>query len=167
MSFWFRCAVLLVSGAVLASCSRDPQARADNTQRQLDNLAESRAEDRELRTANTSFFDLFGSRDSDTQINVNKHLWAASLDILSFLPIASVDPFSGVITTDWGRVSGSSAPYRATVFVSGPALDARSLRVAVFRGGGSGVAVNDSVAAQIEDAILTRARQLRIADRDL
>ena len=74
------------------------------------------------------------------------------------------DPFSGVIVTGWGRVNGASPAYRATVYITGAALDARSLRVAMFRQSGSGsVPVSDEVARQVEDAILTRARQLRIA----
>jgi hypothetical protein len=112
-----------------------------------------------------TIWDLFGNTDTDTQINVNKHLWAASLDVLSFLPIEAADPFSGVIATGWGRVGGSGTAHRVTVYVTSPALDARSLRVAVFRGGGgTGTAVADSVSAEIEDAILTRARELRIAE---
>ncbi len=113
----------------------------------------------------STIWDLFSNRDTDQTINVNKHLWAASLDILSFLPIEAADPFSGVIATGWGRVGGSPSVHRVTVYITSPALDARSLRVAVFRqGGGGGVPAADSVSRQIEDAILTRARELRVAE---
>ncbi len=142
-----------------------------SVERQREVLEESRVADRAdseselVRAQEGGIFDILGRGDPDRQINVNKHLWAASLDILSFLPLETVDPFSGVISTDWGSVNGTSTPYRATVFVTGPALDARSLRVAMFRRSGSrSIAVNDEVAEQIEDSILTRARQLRIAE---
>lgn len=64
-------------------------------------------------------------------VAVNRYLWAASLDVLSFLPIESVDPFTGVIVYGYGTPPGSSRAYRATVYITDPALDARSLNVAI------------------------------------
>lgn len=119
----------------------------------------------EQRDPSDSIFSLFSNVESSRELNVNKHLWAASLDVISILPLESVDPFSGVITTGWGRVAPGAPVYRSTIFVSGPALEARSLRVAVFRQSGSrALAVDDEIAAQIEDSILTRARQLRFGE---
>ena len=111
-----------------------------------------------------TIFDIFGAKeDPNITINVNRYIWNASLDVLDFLPIQSIDPFSGVISTDWGRAPGAGTPYRATVYISSPALDARSLNLAVFRlSGGRSIPVSDEVSEQIEDAILTRARQLYI-----
>jgi len=95
----------------------------------------------------------------------NKYLWNASLETLSFLPVEQADPFSGLIVTDWGRAPGASTQYRVTVFVAGAALDAQGLKVSAFRrtGGGEVPAARDTVRA-IEDAILSRARELRIQD---
>jgi hypothetical protein len=64
----------------------------------------------------------------------------------------------------YGTPPGGSRAYRATVYVQDPALDARSLRVALQTRSGP---VNRDTAQQIEDAILTRARQLRIRDSNL
>lgn len=94
-------------------------------------------------------------------VAVNRYLWAASLDVLSFLPVESADPFTGVISTGYGTPPGSSRAYRATIQVTDPALDARSLRVALQSRNGP-VALETQTA--VEDAILLRARQLRIAD---
>jgi hypothetical protein len=105
-----------------------------------------------------------GADDPNVTVGVNKYIWNAALDVLSFLPIEAADPFSGVIVMGWGRPSGSSRSYRATVYVQDPALDARSLRVALVSK--SGPANRDTVLA-IEDAILTRARQMRVADSKL
>jgi hypothetical protein len=95
---------------------------------------------------------------------VNKYIWAAALDVLDFLPIETVDPFTGVIVTGFGTAPGSGTAYRATVYVQDPALDARSLRLALATR--SGPADPDTVLA-VEDAILTRARQLRLQDSAL
>ena len=113
----------------------------------------------------SSFFDLFTNVDdpNDT-VEVNKYLWNASLDVLSFLPVQSVDPFSGVIVMGYGTPPGGGRSYRATVFVTDPALDARSLKIALASRGGP---VSADTQRAVEDAILTRARQLRIRDRDL
>ena len=94
-------------------------------------------------------------------VAVNRYLWAASLDVLSFLPVQTADPFTGVISTGFGTPPGGGRAYRATIQVSDPALDARSLNIALQSRNGP-VAVETQRA--VEDAILSRARQLRIAD---
>ena len=94
-------------------------------------------------------------------VAVNRYLWAASLDVLSFLPVQSADPFTGVITTGFGTPPGSGRAYRATVQVTDPAMDARALNLSLQTRNGP-VAIETQRA--IEDAILSRARQLRIAD---
>ena len=113
----------------------------------------------------STIWDLFTNADDpNVTIQVNKYIWNATLDVLSFLPVEAADPFSGVIVMGWGRAKGSSRSYRATVYIQDPALDARSLRVALVSR--AGPAPKDTIRA-IEDAILTRARQMRIADSKL
>ena len=98
--------------------------------------------------------------DKDEQdIRVNKYLWEASLETLNFLPIEAADPFSGVIVMGWGTAPGSNTQFRSTILITDPALEAGSLKVAMQRRGGSASAETNR---QIEDAILTRARQIRI-----
>ncbi|MEO0391457.1 MAG: DUF3576 domain-containing protein [Pseudomonadota bacterium] len=104
-------------------------------------------------------------RTSDEQtVLVNKYIWAASLQVLDFLPIQSVDPYTGVIVTGFGTPPNGGRTYRATVLIDDPALDARSLNVALQTRGGPAA---PATVRAIEDAILTRARQLRIADNRL
>jgi hypothetical protein len=125
-------------------------------------IARARGEDERRDT----IWDLFGDRDDpNTTVEVNKYLWVAAQDVLNFLPIESVDPFTGVLVTGFGTPPGGGRAYRATVYVQDPALDARSLRVALVSRGGGPVA--PEVQRAVEDAILTRARQLRIQDTNL
>lgn len=112
-----------------------------------------------------TIWDVFGPDDSDQKVRVNKYLWAASLEVLDFLPVQTVDPFSGVISTGYGTPPGGGRSYRATVYIRDAALDARSLNVALQSSGGR--AVPESTARAVEDAILTRARQIRITDRKI
>ena len=118
----------------------------------------------ENEVSDESFFDLFRNRgDVNRNVPVNRFLWQASLDVLSFLPIEGADPFSGVLVTGWGNVGGTG-PFRVTVYISDPSLDARALKVAGFRqSGGRAVPVGEAENRALEDAILTRARQMRIA----
>ncbi|WP_085310622.1 DUF3576 domain-containing protein [Planktotalea arctica] len=109
----------------------------------------------------SSVWDIFKPSDAGTNVKVNKYIWNASLDVLNFLPVESVDPFSGVITTGYGRPPGGGSAYRATILVSDPALEARSLNVALQTRNGP---VSTATARAVEDAILARARQLRVAD---
>jgi len=110
-------------------------------------------------------WDLFSnSDDPNTTIEVNKYIWNAAFDVLDFLPIQTADPFSGIIVTGFGTPPGGGTAYRATIFVRDPALEARSLNLALATR--SGPAPTATVRA-VEDAILTRARQLRIRDLNL
>ncbi|KGJ05662.1 protein of unknown function [Paracoccus halophilus] len=114
----------------------------------------------------STFWDLFSNRrNPNDTVAVNRYLWNASLEVLNFLPQQVIDPFTGVIVTGYGTPPGGNRAYRATVKVSDPSLDARALKVSLQGPGGSAVAP-DTVRA-VEDAILTRARQLRVQDKNL
>jgi Domain of unknown function (DUF3576) len=109
----------------------------------------------------SSLAEALGPDKSDRTVNVNRFIWAATLDVLNFLPIQSVDPFTGIIVTGYGTPPGGGRSYRATVHIKDPALDARSLNLALQTKSGP---VSNATARAVEDAILSRARQLRIAD---
>jgi len=117
---------------------------------------------------------IFGPETPDDQgggggIGVNNLLWRASLDTVSFMPLVSADPFGGVIITDW--YTPPSAPderFKVNIYILGRALRADGIRASVFRqqnqGGGwvdAPVALN--TATDLENAILTRARQMRLS----
>lgn len=117
-------------------------------------------------TPPSTIWDIFSNNaDPNTQIEVNKYLWNAALEILDFLPVQDVDPFSGIFITGYGTPPGGSQSYRAAVYIKDPALDARSLNVALQSSGGRAVSAETQRA--VEDAILTRARQLRLSDSNL
>ena len=151
---------LLVTGLAclaLAACDgRFDNEMSEQTRRSLEASGTIAPRDRD------TIWDLFSNRDDpNVTVEVNRYLWQASLEILDFMPIEAADPFSGVISYGYGTPPGGNRAYRATVFVTDPALEARSLRVALQSRNG---AVDRQTARQIEDAILTRARQLRIRD---
>lgn len=101
-------------------------------------------------------------------IGVNSFLWRATLDTIDFLPLASADPFGGVILTDWyADPANPRERYKLNILILDKALRADALKVSVFKQiasdtGWQDIATNDGTARKIEDAILTRARELRI-----
>jgi len=102
-------------------------------------------------------------------LGVNSFLWRASLDTLSFMPIASADPFGGVILTDWySPPDASDSRFKVNIYILDRQLRADALKVSVFRqtrsgGGWRDTKTGPDTASQLEDTILTRARQLRMA----
>ena len=105
---------------------------------------------------------LRAGRNQERIVAVNKYIWSAAIEVLDFLPIQSVDPFTGVIITGYGTPPGGGTAYRATVLIDDPALDARSLNVALQTRNGRPASA--AAVRAVEDAILTRARQLRISN---
>ena len=103
-------------------------------------------------------------------IGVNSFLWRASLDTISFMPLSSADPFGGVIITDW--YSPPETPrerVKLNIYILGRELRADGLRVSVFRQVRTGqpwqeAKVDPKTVLDIENAILKRARELRIAN---
>ena len=106
-----------------------------------------------------------------TGVAVNAFLWRASLDTINFIPLVSADPFGGVIITDWYTPAEQPAErMKVQVTILDRELRADGVRVSVFkqtqnaRGGGwVDAQVDQRTNTEIENAILTRARQLRIA----
>lgn len=115
---------------------------------------------------------LFGRADNgkgENGIEVNSYLWRAALDTVSFMPLASADPFGGVILTDWYTDPASSKERtKLNVFILGRQLKAEGVKVKAFRQVQKGGTWKDAPIAadterKLEDAILTRARQMRVA----
>jgi Domain of unknown function (DUF3576) len=102
-------------------------------------------------------------------VGVNSLLWRASLDTISFMPLVSADPFGGVIITDW--YSPPQTPnerFKVNIYILGRALRADGIRASVFRqtndtGAWADAPVALNTGTDLENAILTRARQLRMS----
>ena len=109
--------------------------------------------------------------ESAAAISVNGYLWRASLDTLSFMPLASADPYGGVIVTDWyTHPEKTDERFKCTVYILDSRLRADGLNVAVFKqsrdaaGGWVDAPTAGQTETDIENAILTRARQLRLSN---
>lgn len=112
--------------------------------------------------------------DADNVLNINAFLWRASLETINFMPIAQTDPFGGVILTDW--YSASATPnqrYKLNILITDKQLRASGVKVSMFKeerasetAKWESVTVAKEDTRKIEDAILARAREMRIASLD-
>ena len=140
----------------LFSCTSDSNFFGENTTKpQHSELPAAEGDERE------TIWDVFNREATREPVKVNRYIWQAALDVLDFMPIETIDPFSGVIVKGFGVPPGGKTQYRATIYVIDPALEARSLRVSMQTKSGP---VNGATMKEIENAILSRARQMRKAD---
>lgn len=103
-------------------------------------------------------------------VGVNAFLWRATLDTLDFMPLKSADPQGGIIITDW--YSNPEVPnerFKVTVYILDTRLRADGVNVSVFRQEKDGAEWKDAktnadTEIQLENAILTRARELKVND---
>lgn len=102
-----------------------------------------------------------------TSIGVNAYLWRASLETLSFAPLAQTDSAGGVIVTDWyANPSAPNERVKISVAILDQDLRADALRVGATRqvltnGNWVDAPVQAATVQRLEDIILTEARDLR------
>lgn len=152
--------LFMVAAVALSACSMF---------RGEENSGRSRADDNRDRAGVSIFGGGGGGGQQGASIGVNSYLWRASLDTLSFMPLASADPYGGVIITDW--YTDPAAPterFKATVYILDTRLRADALNVSIFRqtqqnGAWVDATVDPETELQIENAILRAARQLRLS----
>ncbi len=100
-------------------------------------------------------------------LQINRYLWTASLDVASFLPLSQIDAVGGVILTDWHALPEKpNERYKANIIITGTALRADALNISLFKQRNNGgnwqdTAIADETTQQFKDSILTRAREIR------
>lgn len=109
------------------------------------------------------------TEEEETVLGVNSHLWRASLDTIAFMPLASADPFGGVIITDW--YSPPQSPHerlKINIYILDRQLRSDGLKVSIFRqerdqqsGQWRDQSVDPQTIRDLENAILSRARHYR------
>jgi len=183
-SISIRILVILVGASTLTlgACGGNPDAVKENEGRNTSRNSSQRAMNQGLGGNNREEGSLFGpggifgskadkKDDNGSGVAVNAYLWRASLDTINFIPLVSADPFGGVIITDWYTPAETpNERMKVQVTILDRELRADGVRVSVFKQqtapkGGSWVdaQVDPRTNIDIENAILTRARQLRIA----
>lgn len=158
---------LLSSSLILAStgCSNY------NSKMEYPKTREERELERMGKLTDQEGFVLFGSKkhggSAVSAINVNAYLWRACLDVISFMPIASADPFGGTILTDWYTSSNNlNERMKINVFITSAELRSDAIKVSAFRqikknGIWQDSSPNAGFTTALEEKILLRARHLK------
>jgi hypothetical protein len=166
----------------LSACGGNPDAVKESDQRSGTRSDAKRQINQGLGGRNREDGTLFGpgglfgtkannKEEASTGVAVNAYLWRASLDTINFIPLVSADPFGGVIISDWYTPAETpNERMKVQVTILDRDLRADGVRVSVFKqqtsskgGGWVDAQVDPRTNIDIENAILTRARQLRIA----
>jgi hypothetical protein len=99
---------------------------------------------------------------------VSPLLWEAAHDTLNFVKVASEDPMTGVLQTDWYSPPGKpNERMRVSVFILSRALRSDALSVTIDRqqrsptGQWSDASIAKDAVAELETAVLLRARHIR------
>lgn len=161
---------LLATLALLTACETLGMPTGDTSQ--FPKTEEDRRKERLGKLTGDEGITLAGPKEKNTEENnplgVNSFLWRATLDTLSFMPFAQVDPFGGVILTDWYEDPNARGErFKLNVLILDRELRADSVKVTLFKQQKNGEIWQDMDAdtklnRQLEDAILTRARELRV-----
>jgi hypothetical protein len=107
-------------------------------------------------------------RDETGGIGVNAYLWRAALATVNFMPLASADPYGGIINTDWyANPAKPDERFKVTVYILDTRLRADGVSCAVFKetranGAWATAPVSPDTNIQLENAILAKARELRL-----
>jgi len=168
-----RFAVCLAAVVALAACGTDVPVEYEYPTKGADGLPTYEKQESLVGEGGLDLFSLGQGgnegQGSGSGVAVNAFLWRASLDTLSFLPLASADPFGGVIITDWYNPPESpNERFKVTVYILDRALRSDGIRANVFRqtrtsaGEWRDAAVDEALGKDLENTILTRARQIRI-----
>lgn len=162
---------MIVLALPLAGCDLLKQGTPDNPL-----TPEEQREKERGKLTGEDGWNLFGSgKGADggsggAALGVNSFLWRATLDSLVFMPLISADPFGGVILTDWYEDPKTPGErFKVNALILDTALRADAVKVKLFKqrksdeGGWQDVEVNPKLSRSLEDTILTRARELRVA----
>ena len=101
---------------------------------------------------------------------INPYLWKGSLETIDFMPLASADPFSGVIITDWYTdQSNIDQRCKLNIFIKGVDFKTDNLKVNSFcqvlndNGNWIDQQINNENNIKLENAILNKAKKIRLS----
>ena len=116
---------------------------------------------------------LFGTEEKTTTTSmgmpINPYLWRGSLETIDFMPLASADPFAGIIITEWYTDSNNpDERCKINIFIKGLEMKTSNLKVNSFcqiliNGNWLDQEINKNNNAKLENAILNKAKRIRLS----
>ena len=113
--------------------------------------------------------DNISGRTNDTGGQViNSYLWRASLDTLKFAPLISSDGPGGILITDWYQPVNAKDRLKIQVRIKDRQLRSDALEVTIYKqvkqnGGWCDSGIDPKASRELENIILLKAREIRVA----
>ena len=114
-----------------------------------------------------------GGGNTTYEFSTSNPLWRASLGILDFLPLATVDYSGGMIITDWYSEDNTAEAIKITVRFLANEVRSDSVKVIVHKKNCVSVSNckinllnNSTIASELRSSIVRKAAQIEIASKD-
>lgn len=166
MKYFISFLILLSVPAFADSRTAADKFAPKNKARRLEEKIDGRVFDGPLYDSSSS-----GGDKKNSYIGVNAYLWRGSLEAVSFLPKDRLDPFGGTISTQWHALpEAPKEQFRIEILILSQQMRSDAVKVSIFKrtkdsaGHWKDVSVDPETVEKFEEAILTKARALRIAE---
>ncbi len=114
-----------------SSCKAFKPEKVDT--REIPTNAQDRARKNVEEGQGISLKDIVGGRGTNFEFSTSNPMWRASLEILDFLPLATVDYSGGMIITDWYSENNTNDAIKITVRFLANEVRTESLKVRVHK----------------------------------
>tara|TARA_Y100001935_G_C17107364_1_gene409089 strand:- start:55 stop:579 length:525 start_codon:yes stop_codon:yes gene_type:complete len=124
---------LIISISILTSCNAFKPKKVDT--REVSTNAQERARKNIEEGRGVSIDGLLGKVGGDTnfEFSTSNPMWRASLEILDFLPLTTVDYSGGMIITDWYSENSSNESIKITVRFLANEVRSDSLKIIIHK----------------------------------
>ena len=114
-----------------SSCKALKPEKVDT--REVSTNAQERARKNVNEGQGISLKDIVGGRGTNFEFSTSNPMWRASLEILDFLPLSTVDYSGGMIITDWYSENNANEAIKITVRFLANEVRTESLKVRVHK----------------------------------
>ena len=162
----FRILIFSIISLFLLSCNALKPEKVDTRDTPIN--AQERARKNIKEGKGTSLKDIIGRRGgTNYEFTTSNPMWRASLEILDFLPLSTVDYSGGMIITDWYSENNSNDSIKITVRFLDNEIRSDSLKIIVHKKGCSSnnnckvtLLNNSTIASEILTTIVKKAAEI-------
>ncbi len=162
----FRILIFSIIGLFLLSCNALKPEKVDTRDTPIN--AQERARKNIEEGKGTSLKDIIGRRGgTNYEFTTSNPMWRASLEILDFLPLSTVDYSGGMIITDWYSENNSNDSIKITVRFLDNEIRSDSLKIIVHKKDCSSnnnckvtLLNNSTIASEILTTIVKKAAEI-------
>jgi hypothetical protein len=164
--------ILFVMVVLISSCAAFKPEKVDA--RKVPTKAEDRARKNIEEGRGATLGSLLGRAGGTTyEFSTSNPLWRASLEILDFLPLTTVDYSGGMIITDWYTENNASEAIKITVRFLANEIRSDSVKIIVHKkkcvsdiNCKINLLNNSTIGSELRTTIIRKAAEIEIASKD-